>query len=546
MGTVTPNRENYSVQEDATSFDPSGPGGGVGQLTYTIQDFPGAHRSLNERVVLDDSGRGRFEAEVRGLSRSNGSLNVTADGALSGFNEWHSIPPYTGTLAGYVNLLTSITGVPNAVFIDPTIPATPVTVPGYRGNVFDNFRMFLAANQWEVSQVYSRIVVRPIRTITAYDVNLISESEDVTIQTTPPVFDINWYQTTWGTQAEFYPPASDDPTVLVVDAGEVVVQEFTVDGSMTTINQPVAQDFVANATYAGTNGVYAVAGNDGIPIPAAQWLAFGGELTVKIMDDPSVLEVTVRGARLEHLSPFRIAMTAGTSSYYNSLRVTGTGALWTKHKMTFNTGEDQVNSDSYTGSEIDNIFIQNPGQAITASLYALKGMVGPSHTLSGSTVALNQPNANSEIVAASIGDFNAVYPGLTIAGFNSLYSGQTIQQFNDYWETVNSNDFSNQLFGQGIGARLIRDTAAFRVTSTTTGPDVVNYDAVSDTTIGDFNGRFTGATIATYNAHYAGQVIRDYNVTPLRPTLAPDIVPPAPSIPYPGSGTYPNTDVFPA
>ena len=516
MGTVTANRENYSVQEDATSFDPTSPSGGVGQLTYTISDYSGSHRLLNERVVLDDAGRGRFEAEVRTLEKSGGSLSVTADGALTGFNEWHSVPPFSGTLTAYLNLLVTVTGVSNSVFIDPSIASASVVVPGFQGNVFDQFRLFLSANQWEVAQIYQRIVVRPIRTINAYDVNLIGESESIGVVTTPPVFDVNWYQTSWGAQREFYPVPSTDPTVIVVESGESLVQEFTLDGALASVNQPVVQDYVANASYAGTNGVYAVAGNDGLPITAAQWRAQGGSLTVEIGTDPRVLVVKVQGANIPHLTPFRIAMTAGTSSYYNALRVTGTGTTWTKNTMTFRTGEDQINSESFTGSEIDNIYVQSPGQAITAAIYALKSMVGPIHTLSGSTVALNQPNASSEIVAASIGDFNATYPGMLISGFNSTYAGQTIQQFNDFWEQVNASDFSNQLFGQGIGSRLIRDTACYRVISTTTGPDVVNYEAVSDTTIGDFNGRFTGATIAEFNTHYAGQVIRDYNVTPLR------------------------------
>ena len=516
MGTVTANRENYSVQEDATSFDPASPSGGVGQLSYTISDYKNSHLLLNQQVILDDAGRGRFEAEVRDLSKSGGSLSVTADGALTGFNEWHSVPPYSGTLAGYVNLLTVITGVSNAVFVDPSIATKPVVVSGFQGNVFDQFRQFLSANQWEVSQVFQRIVVRPIRTIVAYDVNIIDESESIGVVTTPPTFDINWYQTIWGTQREFYPVPSAEATVLVVESGETLVQEFTLDGSLVSVNQPVVQDYVANASYAGTNGVYAVAGNDGLPITAAQWTASGGRIAVEIGTDPRVLVVTVYGANIPRLAPFRIAMTAGTSSYYNALRVTGTGAAWTKNTITFNTGEDQINSDSFTGAEIDSPYIQSTGQAITAAIYAMKSLVGPSHSLSGSTVSLNQPNASAEIVAASIGDFNATYPGMLISGFNLAHAGQTIEQFNAFWEEANANDFSNQLFGQGVGARLVRDTACYRVTSTTTGPDVVNYEAVSDTTIGDFNGRFAGATIADFNTHYAGQVIRDYNVTPLR------------------------------
>ena len=71
MGTVTANRENYSVQEDATSVDPTSPSGGVGQLTYTIADYPGSHRLLNERVVLDDASRAREAAEARGVIASD-------------------------------------------------------------------------------------------------------------------------------------------------------------------------------------------------------------------------------------------------------------------------------------------------------------------------------------------------------------------------------------------------------------------------------------------------------------------------------------------
>lgn len=516
MGTVTANRENYSVQEDATSFDPATPSGGVGQLTYTIRDYDDAHLLLNERVVLDDSGRGRFEAEVRNIGTTDGSLDVTADGALTGFNEWHSVPPFSGTLTGYLNHLVTVTGVTNSIYIDPSIASTEVVVPGFRGNVFDQFRLFLSANQWEVSQVYQRIVVRPIRTIVAFDQNRITESRNVGVVTTPPQYDINWYDTVWGIQREFYPVPSSEPSVIVVESGESLVQEFTLDGSLASVNQPVVQDYVANASYAGTNGVYAIAGNDGLPITAAQWTANGGSLRVEIGDDPRILVVRVRGANIPNLGPFRVAMTSGSSNYYNALRVTGTGTTWTRNTVTFQTGEDQINSESFTGSEIDNIYIRSFAQAVTASIYASKSMVGPLHTVSGAVVSLNQPDANAEIVAASIGDFNARYPGMLISGFNSTYSGQTIAQFNAFWESVNDNDFANQLFGQGIGARLVRDTVVYRVTATTTGPDVVNYDAVSDTTIGDFNGRFTGATFATFNAHYSGQVIRDYNVAPLR------------------------------
>ena len=516
MGVITANKETYSVQEDAASFDPSSPNGGVGQLTYTIREFENSHLMLDTPVTLEDKGRGRFEATIRGLSDNDGTLQVTADGALSALNEWHTIPPYLGTLSGYVNFLASLTGITAGITVDPEIAATGVSVTGYRGNVWDQFRLFLSANQWEVSQVFSRIVVRPMRQIVAYDKNIITESRNLNIQTPSPRFDVNWYEGSWGVQTEFYPQTSTDATILVVDANDSTVQEFTLDGSAESVNQPVVQDYVANRSYAGTNGVYSVAGNDGLPITAAQWRAMGGSLVVRITDDPRVLEVTLRGANIPNLSPFRIAMSAGASNQYNSLHITGTGLTWRKNSLSFMSGGDQANSESETGSEIDNPFIRTRGQAITAGLYAMKSLAGPVHTLSGSVVSLNQTNRVGEDIAATIGDFNGTYPAMPISGFNSLYAAQTIEQFNTYWESVNENQFSNQMFGQGVGARIVREKCIYRVVSTTTGPDVVNYEAVSDTTLGDFNDRFSGAVMADFNTHYSGQRLQDYNVTPLR------------------------------
>lgn len=534
MGTVTANRESYDVQEDATSFDPSNPTGGVGQLSYTIRDYPGAHRLLDQTATLDDGSRGRFEGTVRSLTRNDFGLEVMVDGALSGLNEWHTVLPYVGTLAGYVNYIVNITGITNSVTVDPNISATPVTVTGYKGNVWDQFRSFLSANQWEVSQVFSRIVVRPIRRIVAVDNNLISESENINIQTPAPKFDVNWYSGEWAGSAEFFPGMQEEVTPLVVDANATTVQEFTVSGSIQSLNQPVVQDFVFDRSYEGTNGVYSVVGNDNLPIRSSQWIDRGGSLTVRLTDDPSVIEVTIKGADIADLSPFRIAMSAGASSDYNSLHITGTGVSWIKNTMTFYTGASQTSTGSETGTEIDNPFIRTQGQAVTAALYAMKGMAGPAHTLSGSTTSLNQGVDHRDEFTATMGDFNATHPGLTMAGFNSVYSGLTMEEFDEIWRDANSGQFENQLFGQGIGSRIIRPTCIYRITSTTTGPDVVNYEAVSDTTMGDFNSRFAGATMGDFNDHYAGQRFQDYNVTPLR-NLTGMI-----------AAGFPSTDIFPS
>lgn len=516
------NLYSYSVQEDATRLDPNSFEGGFGQLAFSTNDWSDSFRLSNTSVTLSDGSRGKFQGIVRDTDSTDGVINITADGALSLFNAWRTVQPFQGTLEAYMQYLVGLVGITNNLVVDSSIRTTPVIAPGYVGNVWDNLKQFFAVNQWEIALVFNRVVVRPIRKIYAYHDNVITETVTRNNQVTAEQIEIYWYNHVWGSQTQVYPVPSASGGLsnpIVVNANETIVQQFSIDGSLLSINQPVVQDFVANTSYAGTNGVYAVAGNDGLPVTAAQWTAEGGRLSVRITEDPSIIEVTVTGARTAALSPFRIAMTAGTSSYYDSLRITGTGITWNKELLTLHTGAAPSATGEVVGATVDNKYVRTLADAYTAGLHTAKAFSGPTITLSGSAPSLNRPADDDAYVTSTIGQFNTYHTGDTIGQFNIEYTGWSIQQFNDFWRARTADNFDNQLFGQGVGSQIVTKDLIYRVVSTTTDPAVVQYTAVTDTIIDVFNYFWSGKTIGDFNTRYAGYRIQDFNASPIRTTL---------------------------
>lgn len=505
------NLSSYSVTEDATSLDPGVYDGGVGQLTFTL---PSADRSMDTVVTLSDTQRGRFQGVVRNLDETPLDVSVTVDGIFTLFNSWHTVVPYNGTLAGYITLLADTVGITNTLSVETSIASSAVIVPGYVGNVWDNLKQFLGANQWEIAQVFDQVVVRPIRLVTAITDRVTAITRTINSQTSAQKVDIEWSESSWGTQVEVFPIADDAP--IVVNAGETVVQTYTLNASLLSVNQPVLSASVLDQSYAGTNGVYAVAGNDGLPIATSQWTAQGGSLSVRVTEDPSVIEVTVVGASMPDYAPFRIAMIAGTSNYYNALHITGTGLVWTKHTLNLVTGSTTNTTGEVTGTVVINQFIQSYEQAFDAGLHTAAAWANPQITLAGSATSLNRTFDNAAFLRASFELFNTESGLTTIDSFNTAYAGLTFGDFNAYWNAQVSLGFTNQLFGQGIGARFPYEYAVYRITQTTTDPYSVGFNATIDTTMEDFNTAWNAMTFADFNTQFAGYRLQDFNPEPLR------------------------------
>ncbi len=512
------NIKNFSVQEDATPIEPSSSFGGVGRISFGINEAPDTRLMIGQ-VTLVDGTRGKTSGSIKTLSGSNGDVSVGADSVLGMFNTDRIAMPFVGTLSGAVQYYCDLVDITNDVVVDSGVSSRLVIYPGFKGNVWVFLKQMLVKEQVEIALVFNRIYVRSLRLLEANTNKQTVDSWSLENTNASKAIEIYYYNHTYGTQRELYPLISQDPAVLFssLAAGEVRTETIQLNASVLTLNQPIYQTSVLNQSYAGTNGVYSAFGSDNLPVTAAQWNAQGGFLTVGLSDDPSVIEVTVTAPAYEALAPYTVGVSAGGSSAYNSLHITGTAVVWDKQLLRIPTGATNITTSEDVGVTIDNPFISTESDARSLGLKAAGVYAGVSYTLSGSALDINRSGDGTGLIQATIADFNDATPtGTPISVFNSDWLGQSIADFNAYWQAQVDNRFQNQLFGNAIGARVQEREAYFRITSATTTQDLIQYTADLDTLISDFNPLWAGTTISDFNEQFIGYTCKDYSIVPLR------------------------------
>lgn len=514
------NIKNFSVQEDATPIEPSSTFGGVGRISFDINETPNTRLMIGQ-VTLVDGTRGKTAGAIKNLSGSNGDVSVSADSALSRFNTDRLAQPYVGTLGGAVQYYCDLVGVTNDVVVDSSVTGRSVVYPGFRGNVWVFLKQMLVKEQVEIALVFNRIYVRPLRMLQANLAKSMDQSWSVENTTAARAVEVYYYNHSYGTQREVYPVPGEDTSILFssLAAGESRTEIIRLNASMVSVNQPVYVASVANQSYAGTNGVYSAFGNDNLPITPSQWAAQGGRLSVRIGEDPSTLEVTVTAPNYSALAPYTIGVSAGGSSTFNTLHITGTGVTWDKNLVRIPTGASNVTTSDEVGVTVDNIYISTKEQAYSLGLKTAGVYAGTSYSISGNALDINRSGDGRDLIQATIADFNDATPvGTTIADFNVEWAGQQIADFNAYWQAQVDNRFQNQLFGNAIGSRVQAREAYFRLTSATTTQDTIQFSADLDTLVSDFNAVWPGATVADFNAEFIGYTCKDFSIVPLRRT----------------------------
>ncbi len=511
---------NYSVQEDAIPLNPSKFSGGYGQASVTKLRSNDDKLQVFRTQSFSDEGRGVFSGTVRGVDTNDEVTSWQIDSDLADFNKWVSVPPRSGTLDSVISALMKDCGVSLTRRLDPSVIGRNVVFPGFEGNAWDNLRQFAAIQNLDISQVDRSLVIRPIRTFSSYDNKDISRSSKIDVTQTTEQLTVYWYDIKPGRTIVALEGLSDD-SPITVDAGQTVVQQFSINGSATSARQPIARDLVpkGGGNLEGSNGAYCVAGNDGKPITAAQWTAQGGLVSVSVTSDPSILEVTVTAPRDSTYAPYRIAATSGPSNYYNSLYVSIDGLVWEKNSITMHTGAPRQPNALTTETEFDSPFVQSISSAWDVALKISQDLCGGVELLTGSSGSLNRPDDRMGEGNATVEEFNTFFSGQTVAQFNTFFSGQTVAQFNAFWEDRVRDSLINQAFGQVVGSRLRKDDAFYRVESTITTPEAVQYELRNDTLVQDINAFFVSngiSTVADFNAWYAGCRAVDFTNTPLR------------------------------
>jgi hypothetical protein len=547
-GKIVKGVSGYTVSEESTPIDPSDTTGATGTLSVSFlqraKNVLTAKRMYRKQIDIEDRGQGITQGIARVPSTSGGTISIGADQRLALLAVVRTAAPFNGTLGDYLTYLLGLVGITSGYVVDNSLKAINVSMLGWDQQVWLQLKKLGVVYKFEVSLVSDNIVFRPVRgRVTVDKRDLISPEwamDDTQLALSVQSY---YYQNTVKANSLIYPGGgwTPDVTVYQVDAGETLQFNIPITASLTSLVQPQALDFVGQ--FDNSASAYSImSANSGLPVPAAQWNALGGSITVAIGEDQQSIDVTIVGASdpTGQYAPYRIAATAGPSNNYSSLRILGSGTFFTKTLYTQPTAISKDLASEEAGAVIDNEFISTLGQLYDTLIWALKRFGGARQTLSVRTSGINRAGDAGSYAYPTIGQFDAqmVAAGIsTIAQFNTLYAGQSIQQFNDAEFATVSNAFVNQAFGNVAGARTMRDYLWWRIRQAQIGPDAVSYTAEDDTTLGDFDSVWTGLTVGDFNSAWNGYSVGDFNVAPLDNSGLTRRV-------FVGSGLYPSSQTF--
>jgi hypothetical protein len=461
---------DYSVQESGGNLDASKLDGGIPQITATILDYKGSSRLMDDLVVLTDDLRGTIKGTVRGLTGSDAILTVQADSPMALLNTFRTVPPINASNFGaYVNALMSTLGLTARlpVSVDAGISGDVFPFVGFTGNVYDQLKSLCAARRYVMQMRGDTLYFHAARKDVLDENSRQNATYSLNSQQSAERVVINYQNYSAYGNFNAYPPEGSNPSELTpisVNAGEVVVQTYQISGTAASVSQPVAVDSIT----LGSTNQYAIVGNDGLPVPAAQWTAQGGKVTVRVLaSDPSQIEVTVRGASNRVLAPYRLAESSGNN--YSALYIQAQGYSKSPKSLTVYTGASPNATSEVVGVTVDNPYISTRADAFTAAPIIAAYYAGPVYTINDSASKLDNPTT----------------------GFS---------------------------LGATVGNRLARADAKFIVTNTASTAAGVQYSAILDTTIGDFNTVWAGETFADFNAQWTGYTFGEMTPIPLRRT----------------------------
>lgn len=513
---------NYSVQEEAMPLSPAQTSTGAMQITANKVFRPETTKELRKPLVIEDDERGIVRGTVKTISVTDSQATLTADSDIMGLNKWVTLRSFYGPLNEWINVLMRAADFSMDVSIDESIKNLSIKAPGFRGNSWDRLRQLASLYRFDVSQVSNKLRIRPMRSIEAY--RNWESTNSYTIDASNPVEQVRvyWYPIDYGWHKKVFLEGLDDQdsSVITVEADAVVQQTFTARASLLEVNNPIAVDWY-NRYWGGdgTVGSYTITGNDGLPIPAKMWKDMGGQVTCRVLDDPTQVEVTVVGCSANWLSPFTLSVSSGEGKMYNTLMITGSGFTWgKKQEVTMRTGAPHSATAEDNTQEFDSTLVTSESMAYDTALRMSAAAVGGVPNVQATARLINRPDDRKGNTVVTIRRMTEILGPQAMWELTMNANGQTFQQVGDYLLAQTALDLENQSFGQAVGARMKRAEGYYRVATTTTGPDSIQYTLEADTTIGDLAAHHRAAGVSTFrnlNNEWYGLTFGDVSIRPL-------------------------------
>lgn len=475
------NLTSYSYKEESTPLSMADSSGGVPELTFDVvvtDDTPLLYRS---EVEFSD-GSAAINGRVTGVDTSDATASVPVRSELAGLVATRNLPPVAGTLATAIRAYLNACGLSQVslVFTPASAGSRVVAYPGGEYEVWVWLKEILASQGLDTLYSSGKLYVGDIAAMYA--------ANAATYQTPDPARDttrglsisegelsrnveIKYYNNVYAANELVYPQGgwNEDVQVYQVDAGEVQEHEIETGVSIMSFKQPTMVSFVA-ADYTGPNSVYAIAGNDGLPVPADLWRDAGGKVELELAPDTTTLLLTLTGpvgTWAENYGPFRLAMAADTGggSAYSSLRINGSGVFMHEASIIVPTGVEDDDTAQDVGITVESRAVMHRSQA-----YDLAPAVA------------------------------AMYSGTEIE-----YSGAQARGYDLMWLT-------------GFAGGLVRTSdAQYRIRTANYGPESVDYTAEPYVRFSDLDDVWGGGSFAEFETLYAGYTFTDLGIRPLLP-----------------------------
>jgi len=531
---------NYSYTEGSTPLVPGDDSGAIGDVSIEVLNENDASILLyKDDFYLQDNVHGSVIGSIESVSGSNDTVTMGGRSRLAALNVDAVIPPRSDTIGNIIQAIINDLGITTNILKDENLSAATVRAPGYEGDVWVYIKQLCSAYETEVTVIRDYIVIRPTRQRTIDATNIIDKSWNVQDIELAQTFDVAYYNYVQRTDYMVYPEGGWNSEVQVyqVAANETTEFELDLEFFLTSVQQPTVQDTVTKDYDIAS--VYAVSGNDNLPVSAAFWTDYGGDMAFEILGDGSRVKVTITGPTYEPLSPYTIGISDGSTSY-STLRMVGTGMDFNRLLYTEETGLLPAEAPTVKGAEIDNPAIDTLEDAKVYALSARRLYSLPTQTYSTSSNTFPRLEGSiPSIFYPSFDDYNDSLPtGFTFTNFNSEHVGKTFDDF-----TFELGNVVPQGFGEVAGSRVKLDDAMYRVRSTTITPDIVSLDAEYDTLFSDLNGVYGAAiwdelasawtgvgptwstviviptgekTFADFNTTFGGVNFKDYALMPMR------------------------------
>ena len=513
------NISTYTYAEESTPTIPGDDSGGVGELSFSTLEADNSVWLYKSDFLFTDTFSGRVSGTLTGASTSDTQTDVRGRSVMARLNTQRVYGAVRDSLGTHIRNILDSVGI-DLPIIGSFVEFSGVVMPGVEKDAWVFLKEMCSALYQEISLVDQQIFVRRPRGRYINLTNISSESWDLNEDNLAQNVEVAYYNYTNISNAVAYPKGGWNPDVQVyqVDAGQTLVIDLPVDGYVTGfLDQPIPLLFVPRDS-TPVASVYTVAGNDGLPVPVAQWTDNGGNVSVAAKDNGTTIEVTITGANIPTLAPFRLAVSSGPSDFYSTLRIRALGFFFDRQVLTRPTGLTPAETSNVVGVTVDNPWISTVSDARNAAARVAMQYGMPNYTYSATARRVNRSQGSGpSIIYPTFAQWEAGQtPGDLFSDFNADFTGDSFQDFTDELFATVNNDFANQAFGNIGGALIRKNDAIFRVREAVSSENDVSITAEFDTIFADFDFEWWGSSFATFNDTWnEGKNFMNLNIRPL-------------------------------